>query len=133
MQFFCLCCIIFHLKGFKGRTQVPAADGASGGREAEGDTTGQTGPDMGSVWERSEQKDRDLLLGGKLKFRQELGTNPPMPAKRMQRGCRTLWGAVTHFPGKLARFFLWRLEWGINQEAEMSTGDQKQASAHGLF
>lgn len=96
-------------------------------------TTGQTGPDMGSVWERSEQKDRDLLLEGKLKFGQELGTNPPMPAKCMQRGCRTLWGAVTHFPGKLARFFLWRLEWGINQEAELSTGDQKQASAHGLF
>lgn len=106
MQFFCICCIIFHLKGFKDRTRVPAADGAGGGREAEGDTTGQTGPDMGSVWERSEQKDRDLLLEGKLKFGQELGTNPPMPAKRMQRGYRSLWGAVTHFPGKLARSFL---------------------------
>lgn len=69
------------------------------------DTTGQTGPDTGSVWEMCEQ-DRHLLLGRKLKFGQEIGTNPPMPAKLMQRGCRSLWGAVTHFPGKLAHSFL---------------------------
>lgn len=84
----------------------------------------------------SEQKDRDLLLGRKLKFGQEIGTNPPVPAKYMQRGCSLgccypfSWHASMLLPGSP-----WGLEWewGINQEAELSTGDQKQVSARGLF
>lgn len=59
----------------------------------EKDTTAQTGPDTGSAWEIGELKDRDFFLGRKLKFGQEIGTNPPMPAKCTQRGFRSFWAS----------------------------------------
>lgn len=53
--------------------------------------TAHMGPDIQSVLEKAELKDRDFFLRRKLKFGQETGTNPPMLVKFTQRGFRLFW------------------------------------------